>query len=225
MKGFAVSEGRILKAKKIEAVLENYFNNDIKNLFILDIGAGDGTICDYFSHKNEVYCVDIQDQRINKKSKFIKVESVKLPFGDDFFDIVISNHVIEHIENQELHIHEIFRVLKKNGVCYLATPNSNFPIEPHYKIPLIHYLPKHIFIRVLKSIGKYNEELYLINSNKLIKIVNKYFDSIEYTHLIIENPEKYFINNRLYIKKLPKTVLKILNSISPTRIYILIKKS
>lgn len=225
MKGFAVSKNRILKAKKIEAVLSNYFKQDIENFRMLDVGSGNGTICDYFYQKNEIFCVDVQDQRINRMPNFRKVESEKLPYGDESFDIVISNHVIEHVRNQELHLKEIYRVLKKEGVCYLATPNLIFPMEPHYKIPLIHYLPHNIFIKIIKLLNKYEEEIFLLSHDKLTDIVEKDFNYIEFTHLIIKNPEKYFINDKLFlINKLPVKILKKLNIISPTIIFILMKK-
>ena len=65
-----------------------------------------------------------------------------LPFGDDAFDIVYSNSVIEHVGgDQEIQAFadEIRRVGRG---YYVQTPNRWFPVEPHYLAPLIHYLPK-----------------------------------------------------------------------------------
>ena len=122
MKGFASSSDRLNKAKKIEAILKNHLKTDIKNLKILDIGSGDGMISNYFSENNSVYSVDVEDQRIYKKSKFKTVESEKLPFDNKHFDIVISNQVIEHLENSDLHLNEIHRPCHE--VAHFVAPNS-----------------------------------------------------------------------------------------------------
>jgi 2-polyprenyl-3-methyl-5-hydroxy-6-metoxy-1,4-benzoquinol methylase len=63
-----------------------------------------------------------------------------LPFPDEYFDVVVSNHVIEHVSDQQLHLSEIARVLKPNGVVYLATPNRLWPWEVHYRVLVLHYL-------------------------------------------------------------------------------------
>ena len=222
MKGFAVNENRMAKAKKIESILKDYLKKEIINLNILDIGAGDGTISSYMSEKgNNVVCVDIEDQRAKRSAKFIKVNSSKLPLQSNHFDIVISNHVIEHIKNQKLHLKEIKRVLKQNGVCYLATPNRNFPIEPHYKLPFIHYLPQTYFFKTLQILGIYKEEVFLLSYHKMLTLF-KDFPINEYTHLVIKNPAKYYINNNI-VSKLPNAIINKLNPLSPANIFILAK--
>ncbi len=223
MKGFATTKNRILKAKKIEAVLTDYLHKQIKGFNILDIGAGDGTISGYFSEKNKVCCIDIEDQRINRNAIFKKVDSTKLPFKDDEFDIVISNQVIEHLANPKEHLTEIKRVLKKSGVCYLATPNKNFPIEPHYKIPLIHYLPNKYFYEILKILKMYSEPIFLISYNNLKHLFKEDYFYNEYTHLVLKYPHKYKLNIKLF-KILPLNLIKRANIIMPSTIFILVKK-
>ena len=49
----------------------------------------------------------------------------KLPLEDDYFDLIICNHVLEHIENDEDAIKELYRVLKKDGKAILQVPISN----------------------------------------------------------------------------------------------------
>ncbi len=222
MNGFVVSKDRLIKARKIEGVLVDYLKKDIINLNILDIGAGNGVINSYFvTRQNRVTCVDVEDQRIEKKAKFYKVTSSKLLFQSDEFDIVISNHVIEHLEDQKLHLEEISRVLKKGGVCYMATPNWNFPIEPHYKIPLIHYFPEKVFNSILKLFKQYSESLYLLSYNQMINLFGD-FAIKEYTDDVIINPKKYSMNQSL-ISKLPPQLIKNLKILSPTNIFILQK--
>ena len=148
----------------------------------------------------------------------------KSPFDDNFFDIVISNHVIEHIASQQQHLSEIKRVLKHPGICYFATPNWYFPIEPHYKIPLIHYLPHKIFHTILKRLKLYKEELFLLSYNEMLNLFRKNnFESFSYSSTILKFPEKFFLEITLF-KRLPLTLLNWLSYGSPTSIFMLINK-
>tara|TARA_B100001287_G_C22685504_1_gene533253 strand:+ start:2156 stop:2905 length:750 start_codon:yes stop_codon:yes gene_type:complete len=47
-----------------------------------------------------------------------------LEFDDNYFDLVICNHVLEHIDNDLLAMSELNRVLKKNGIAILQVPYS-----------------------------------------------------------------------------------------------------
>ena len=140
MTKFVVKDGRIRKAMKMEQVMCHYLKTEkLENIKILDIGCGTGKIINYFNkNTNKIYAVDVYNQ-IDKNiviKNFNQVSSAELPFEDNYFDIIISNHVVEHIQEQRLHMQEIYRCLNSKGICYYATPNKNFPIEPHHKIPL-----------------------------------------------------------------------------------------
>ena len=49
------------------------------------------------------------------------------PYKDDFADVVLSVEVIEHLENPWLHLREIKRILKRNGMAIITTPNILSP--------------------------------------------------------------------------------------------------
>ncbi len=58
--------------------------------------------------------------------KYIKsIDLLALPFADGEFDIVICNHVLEHIEDDAKAISEIYRVLIDGGLAILQVPISN----------------------------------------------------------------------------------------------------
>lgn len=158
----------------IEAFLQDHLGSGVEGRRILDIGTGNGQIAHYFSARNEVYSVDVVDQRrvVTDKVKFQLISSEALPFEDAFFDIVVSHHVIEHVEDQTLHMSEIRRVLKKDGVCYLGTPNKSSPFMAGHKgndqvlryeemAPLFEnngFRVTEVYVRLLKEPGKYHCE-------------------------------------------------------------------
>lgn len=50
------------------------------------------------------------------------VDVTDIGFPDDHFDLVICNHVLEHVPNDRKGIAEIFRVLKPGGLAYVSVP-------------------------------------------------------------------------------------------------------
>ena len=62
--GFASTEGRELKARKIEAVVADFMGKcEVAALHILDIGCSSGHIAAYFAHRNHVTACDASDVR------------------------------------------------------------------------------------------------------------------------------------------------------------------
>ncbi len=226
VKKFVVDKNRYLKAQKIQEVIKDYNKKELEGLRILDIGTGNGEIADFFSNKNQVYSVDVIDQRKNKNEKIIFkiVQSEVLPFNNNFFDIIISNHTIEHLPCSTKHLAEVHRVLNSEGIIYLATPNRLFPWETHYNMFLLHYFPLSFFHLILKFFKKYKEDIYLLSYFQLKKLI-KYsnFQFKEYTPYILKYPDKYFFNLK-FMRFFPLNLLDKLNFISQTNIFILKKR-
>lgn len=55
----------------------------------------------------------------------VKADILDLPFGDETFDVVICNHVLEHIEDDSKAMSELYRVMKKGGWGILQVPMKN----------------------------------------------------------------------------------------------------
>lgn len=93
-----------------------------------------------------------------------------LPFDDGAFDLVFSNAVIEHVgpsSVQEQFAREVMRVGRR---WFVTTPNARFPVELHYQLPLIHWLPatwKHGIVRRL--LGR-DDEIHLLTANRLRRL-------------------------------------------------------
>jgi phosphatidyl-myo-inositol dimannoside synthase len=151
-KGHAVLDlpSRDLKAAKIARLLG--FRPGGAHLRLLEIGCGSGGISRYFGTEGpmgwDVVAVDVEDVRqAHGGYAFRLVAGTALPFQDAEFDVVLSNHVIEHVGDpaaQLAHLHELRRVLKRDGVAYLAVPNRWMLVEPHYRLALLSWLPQRL---------------------------------------------------------------------------------
>lgn len=132
---------RTPKAMLADAVLSASLKEHIRERDVLDIGCGNGDISRFFARRgNRVTGVDVQDRRqtLSDDFRFVLVDSERLPFAPSSFDIVVSNHVIEHVTSHRRHLDEIRRVLRPGGVCYLATPNRSSPImRGHLGNPMV----------------------------------------------------------------------------------------
>ena len=54
----------------------------------------------------------------------VKMDITKIAQQDDYYDVIICNHVLEHIIDDQLAMGELFRVLKKSGYAILQVPIS-----------------------------------------------------------------------------------------------------
>lgn len=136
------------KALKIERLLG--LQHRAGDLKLLEVGTGSAGIAHYFgthpSGRFSVDAVDVVDNRlVHDGYRFHLVTDTKLPFDDDSFDVVLSNHVIEHVgaETEQMeHLRELRRVLRPDGVGYLAVPNRWMLVEPHFRLAFLSWLPR-----------------------------------------------------------------------------------
>lgn len=151
---------RLFKARKIIALLGEHRFKKARNL--LEVGCGSGVISSELARLGgsglSVTAVDVNDNRmISEGYEFLEVEGTSLPFKDEAFDIVISNHVIEHVgerPEQLHHLEELRRVMNPTGCVYLAVPNKWRLIEPHYKLPLLSWVPQRVADLYLRMAGR-----------------------------------------------------------------------
>lgn len=113
---------------------------------MLDVGCGSGELVHYFvslgydmygcdikSHWGETSQVDID------RLATIPLTPYRLPFEENTFDVVVSNGVLEHVQNKNELLSEIHRVLKVNGHSMHIFPSKWYlPVEPHIYVPLLN---------------------------------------------------------------------------------------
>ena len=68
--------------------------------------------------------LNYQSVDLEPHAAMIQMDLTNLKFGNDEFDVIICNHVLEHIPDDRKAISELFRVLKKGGFAILQVPIS-----------------------------------------------------------------------------------------------------
>ncbi|HEX7152734.1 MAG TPA: methyltransferase domain-containing protein [Thermoanaerobaculia bacterium] len=110
-------------------------------LRILDVG-GEAVYWDHIPLRDDVQIVILNlnsEERHAGRFTFVAGDARKLQYGDGAFDVVVSNSVIEHVDDQAAMAREIRRVGKR---YYVQTPNRWFVSDPHFLVPLYHLLPR-----------------------------------------------------------------------------------
>jgi SAM-dependent methyltransferase len=96
------------------------------NARILEVGAGPTNATSAFlASLGEVHGVDVSREalgNIHLASSAI-VEKDRYPFPDASFDVVVSNYVVEHVNDAKSHLAEVERVLSRGGRYIFRTPN------------------------------------------------------------------------------------------------------
>lgn len=229
------------KYRKMISVIRDYYGGDLSSLNCLEIGASGGVITALLSNQMpNTIGLDIDASAIHSANSILKNnanyivgDGLNLPFKDQSLDLIICNHVYEHVPNANQLFNEIYRTLKNDGFCYVAAANRLAIIEGHYFLPFLSWLPKPVAHRYLRLTGKgyYYYEIHLsyIGLRKLLKD----FNIIDYTLDIIYNPKKFAAEEMVdkhpitfnIVSRTPKSILRILYYLVPTYIFILTKRS
>ena len=125
----------------IKEKLISHFNlntNDekpLKKLNILDIGCGGGLLCEPLNRLGaEITGIDasydnIQVAKLHSKEMSLNIkyihsspENFKL---SNKFDVILNMEVIEHVADTNLFINNCSKLVKKNGIMFVATINKN----------------------------------------------------------------------------------------------------
>lgn len=174
---------------------------------ILEIGSGTGRMLNHL--RNEGYNVLGLEKKeiVIEKSKLLygdlqiqKVDSEKLPFSDNSFDIVISFDVFEHIPDSDKHLNEVFRVLSKGGHYLLQTPNkyTNSIFETirwkSFSRWKIDHCSLHTYKQIIKRFNKCGFEVKFVQipivNDFFKRKVKRYLGSFKLLLIKIINPDK-----------------------------------
>lgn len=177
--------------KHVDDFMYSNFKNVKKNSKILDIGAGYKPYeklfknCYYESCDFDDVLREIGDENKYKHTFYCDITK-SIPVNDNLYDIVICNEVLEHINEPNYALKEIYRILKPDGKLYITTTQCHgLHQEPHNYYNYLSYGLK-----------------YLANKNKFHIIELKPLGGIY--HLlgkILQNIiENTFIYNKLFFR-------------------------
>ena len=112
--------------------------NEKGNIKILEIGCGPGALAGALHRwypNAEVTAVDRDSEFVRfareheKGIEFMEGDATALPFGDNTFDVTISNTVSEHIEPSQFYGEQL-RVLKPGGICLILSSRKGINLTP-----------------------------------------------------------------------------------------------
>ena len=115
------------KKKEKLKLINKYFRINPDSI-ILDLGCSQGTIS-YFLKKNGGRWVHVDFDQLNIKNaksilkeNIVRISEDKIPFLSNSFDVVICLDYLEHLENDEICLREVFRILKPGSKFLISTP-------------------------------------------------------------------------------------------------------
>ena len=129
------------RIKFIKEKLISYFKLDInssiplKKLKILDIGCGGGLLCEPMSRlgasvtgidasKNNIEVAKLHSKEMNLDIKYIHCLPENLDLINEF-DVILNMEVVEHVSDVNLFVQHCSKLIKKNGIMFVATINKN----------------------------------------------------------------------------------------------------
>ena len=144
----------------------------------------------------------------------------RLPFPAGKFDLVLSNEVIEHVQDDREAVSEIVRTLKSGGRLVLFCPNRGYGFETHGifwrgkyhfgNIPLVNYLPRPLRNRLAPHVNVYTRaDLVQLFAGLPVKIISKRTIFGAYDNIIRRSPKLGKIL-RSFLQFLEKTPLQVL---------------
>ncbi len=108
------------KKRKFKTEHLDYYKLLSKTDKYLDVGCSDFSGTNYVPARNR-FGIDVY--KSSPKTIVCDLNKQKTPFKNNTFNTISSFEVIEHIENTEFFINELYRVLKQDGFLYISTPN------------------------------------------------------------------------------------------------------
>ena len=122
-------------------------------------------------YSDDVHGIEVEPERVAEASRdlpnIVLAVGEALPYPDDHFDLVFSNEVIEHVDDDRATAAEMVRVTKPGGAIVAFAPNRLYPFETHGayvggryvfgNIPLVNWLPDPLRDRFAPHVRAYTQ--------------------------------------------------------------------
>jgi len=143
---------------------------------ILDIGCGLGWLLSYLDDGWDKFGIEISEFASNHAKQYGNIFNGTLEgyLNNSKFDVIIMNHVIEHLENPVYALNKVKSLLSDKGVFILGTPDFDSAAARRYgdKYRLLND-PTHISLFSLDSMHRCLRD----HGFKIKKVEYPYFDT------------------------------------------------
>lgn len=229
------------KAAKIIAVLE-HFHGPLDGLIVGDVGCSAGFIADELAGAGAEHTlgVDIDvpglrkaAERFGERVAFVCGDGTALPFPDNSVDVLVFNHIYEHVVDPDAVIADMHRVLADDGVLYLGLGNRLGIMEPHYKLPFLSYLPPALADRYVRAFGRADHYYERYRTRRGLRRMLRAFHVWDYTFPVLATPTR-FAGSELFpgalgrlaqaaLAKAPRGLLRLMLPLVPTYLWVATK--
>ena len=161
--------------------LDTSGNKPLKKVKILDIGCGGGLLSEPMSRLGaEVIGIDASNKNINVAKLHAKKNNLDIKYLCSSpenlntkikFDVILNMEIIEHVEDVKIFLESCSKLLKKNGIMFVATLNKTL------KSYLFAIIGAEYILRWL-PIGTHEWEKF-VKPEDLINLLKKYNFSLD----------------------------------------------
>ena len=180
---------------------------------VLDLGCGDGFFASIAFKENLFAGIDPDKKTIYEGKKYkghdhlIVSDGSFIPFKDESFNTVISNSVLEHIENVEYTLKEISRIIKPDGYFYFTVPGEYFG-----EMLLGSTVFKILKLNCLSNLyanwfNKHSKHYHTDSPDIWIERLNKYGFQVDYWRYYF-SPSAHRIFDLMHYLSLPRLITK-----------------
>jgi ubiquinone/menaquinone biosynthesis C-methylase UbiE len=128
-------------------------------------------------------------QKVSNKTAFVVATAQNLPFKNNYFNYISAVSILEHLDNDQLTIKSIYKILAKKGHLFICVPNAYKKI-PIFLWPFYYFTDKKIGHKRHYSLENLNSLLIPNNFKKISHIYNGHL--IKFIQLFLD---KIKINN------------------------------
>ena len=222
---------RRAKAGKIASVLEHFLGRiSLSGLTLLDIGCSGGIVANELHKRGaSVIGVDIDipgltraRARYGDTVSFLCTDGERLPVASGSVDVVVLNHIYEHVVDPWTLAAEVARVLAPHGAAYLGLGNRLGVIEPHYRLPFLSWLPRPLAHRYVRASGRADSYYERFLTRPSLRRLFGALDVWDYTLPVLAEPKRFGASDAVPgpVSRLPAAALRAMVPLVPIYIWI-----